>query len=89
MLWTRPRSSRRRASDRHLAATVKRRLETHEDVDITELSVKAKTGVVFLRGRAPTRRQKRLAQGVAAYVHGVRGLFNELQVEQSSTQGAR
>lgn len=84
-----PPRPRRRPIDRHLAATVKRRLETHEDVEITELSLRVKTGVVVLRGRASTWRQKRLAQGVAAYVPGVRGVFNEVQVEDSSTEGAK
>ena len=89
MLWTRPRSSRPRASDRHLAATIKVQLETHEDVKISEPYVRVKAGVVLLQGRVPTVNQKGLATSVAASVRGVRGVFNELRVGDSRTEGAK
>lgn len=82
MLWPGLRRLRRgRPSDRHLAATIKVRLESTEEITISRLCVKVKAGVVLLQGCVATGHQKGLATGVAASVPGVRGVFNELGVE--------
>jgi osmotically-inducible protein OsmY len=73
-------------SDRHLAATIKVRLDTHRDIEITTSSVEVRAGVALLRGRVRTERHKRLAAGVAASVRGVRGVFNELRVDDTSAE---
>jgi osmotically-inducible protein OsmY len=45
-----------------------------------------KAGVVLLQGRVGTLNQKGLASIVTASVHGVRGVFNLLRVEQPILQ---
>lgn len=69
-----------RQRDRCLAARVKVHLLTHEELEITAPAVRVKAGVVLLRGSVPTRHQKLLAMDIAARVHDVVGVFNELTV---------
>ena len=82
MVLTRLRRPRRSSRDRHIAATVRLALLKHPGVRVTESTVECKSGVVLLRGRVPTVRQKQLAAGVAASVRGVAGVFNELKVSK-------
>ncbi|HUW10844.1 MAG TPA: BON domain-containing protein [Anaerolineae bacterium] len=85
MISSRRRGPRWRSRDRHLAATVKVRLESRDEMDICDLTVMVKAGVVLLQGRVPTAGQKGLATGAAASVRGVRGVFNELRVDEHSS----
>ena len=77
-----------RQRNRCLAARVKVRLLTHEELEITAPVVRVKAGVVLLRGRVSTRRQKLLAADVAARVRGVVGVFNELTVAGQAQRSA-
>jgi hypothetical protein len=57
------------------------RLTYHGQIDPSDVDVKVKDGEVTLKGRVQDRRSKRIIEDVAASVHGVMDVHNQLKVE--------
>jgi hypothetical protein len=74
-------------SDERIREDVCERLADHEDIDATEIEVRVEGGEVYLSGSVDTRREKHLAEDVAATVMGVTDVTNGLRVARGPSQG--
>ena len=73
-------AAEKQVSDDQLYDTVRRKLANDADVKGGALEVDVKQGVVTLRGKVETEKQKSKAEKVAHKVSGVKQVQNELQV---------
>lgn len=74
-----PRNFKR--TDDRIADEVIRALTDAAEVDATHIEVHVENADVTLRGRVPSRRQKRLAADLAEWCFGVHNVFNQLHIE--------
>ncbi|MFN2386366.1 MAG: BON domain-containing protein [Thermoanaerobaculia bacterium] len=82
-----PRNYRR--SDERIREDVCERLEEAGHVDASDIEVRVENGEVTLEGTVKSRREKRLAEDLAAEVRGVRDVQNALRVAaQAATREA-
>jgi osmotically-inducible protein OsmY len=51
-------------------------------LDASDIEVEVDNGAAILRGTVPTRQAKRLAEGIAAAIPGVRSVHSHLRVDQ-------
>jgi len=56
------------------------RLEEHGLLEITELEVRIRRGIAFIKGTVPNLRQKKLAGEIASEVDGIHGVVNMLRI---------
>jgi osmotically-inducible protein OsmY len=73
-------AAEKQVSDDQLYDTVRRKLANDADVKGGALEVDVKQGVVTLRGKVETEKQKSKAEKLAHKVSGVKQVQNELQV---------
>jgi hyperosmotically inducible periplasmic protein len=69
-------------SDGQIYDQVRRKLANNPDVKGGALDVDVQNGVVVLRGRVKTNKQKAKAEQVARKVKGVKKVVNELQPDE-------
>lgn len=73
-------AAQKQVSDDQLYDVVRRKLANDADVKGGALEVEVKQGVVTLRGKVETDKQKNKAEKLARKVGGVKQVINELQV---------
>ena len=73
-------AAEKQVSDDQLYDTVRRKLANDADVKGGALEVDVKQGVVTLRGKVETEKQKSKAEKLAHKISGVKQVQNELQV---------
>ncbi len=70
--------------DAQIREDLSEQLTWHDGIDATRLSVSVADGEVTLDGTVPDRRTKRLAEGVAYSVRGVREVHNRLRLPENA-----
>jgi len=73
-----------RRADEELSKDVRGRLAQHGQVDDTGIEVEVKEGHVWLRGKIPDNRAKRIAELAIEAIPGVIDVHNELELGQTS-----
>jgi hypothetical protein len=71
-------------SDQRISEDVNDRLSISWDVDASDIEVKVSQGEVTLSGTVASRRERRVAEGIADSVAGVRDVHNELSLRALS-----
>lgn len=69
-------------SDDRITDDICHRLTDHSEVDASEIHIEVRNGEVTLSGSVNDRRERWLAEEVAAEVHGVKEIHNQIRVAQ-------
>ena len=71
-----------RSPEERLHEDIREHLAEHDQIDASHIEVSVSESQVMLQGTVATRLQKQLAEAATDSVRGVKGVVNELRVEQ-------
>lgn len=76
-------------SDERIREDVSEMLQSHGDIDASEIEINVKEGVVTMTGSVESRRTKRLTEEWVENMTGVKDVKNELRVESTEESSAK